>query len=77
MESTIQIKVFATLQKYTPDNAENYPIEPGGAVRAFVEQLGVPADQTKLIFIDGRRGSLDSILHGGERVGIFPPVGGG
>ncbi len=77
MDSAIQIKLFATLMKFLPDNADNYPIEPGVTVAAIVDQLRVPAEQAKLIFIDGRRGSLDSVLHGGERVGMFPPVGGG
>ncbi len=77
MESTIQIKFFATLMKFLPDNAGEFPIEPGVSVAAILDQLGVPAEQTKLIFIDGRRGRLDTLLHGGERVGIFPPVGGG
>ncbi len=77
MESTIQIKLFATLTKHLPDNADAHPIEPGATVRPILEKLGVPLEQAKLIFIDGKRGSLDSVLNGGERLGIFPPVGGG
>ena len=42
-----------------------------------MKQLGVPEADIKLIFIDGVKGDLTSSLHGGERVGIFPPVGGG
>jgi molybdopterin converting factor small subunit len=39
--------------------------------------LEIPADQIKLVFVDGAKAKLTTILDGGERVGIFPPVGGG
>ena len=31
----------------------------------------------KLIFINSKKGALSSTLQGGERIGIFPPIGGG
>jgi molybdopterin converting factor small subunit len=42
-----------------------------------VEELGIPSDQVKLIFVDGKKEGLEFRLSGGERVGLFPPVGGG
>lgn len=77
MESHITIKLFATLRNYTPASADKYPVEPGTTIRVLMEQLGVPEDEVKLIFINGVRGDLTSSLTGGEQVGIFPPVGGG
>jgi molybdopterin synthase sulfur carrier subunit len=41
------------------------------------DQLRIPKDQVKLIFIDGVKEDADVLLHGGERVGVFPPIGGG
>jgi sulfur-carrier protein len=43
----------------------------------LLAKIQVPPADVKLIFINGVRGRLESRLHGGERVGIFPPVGGG
>jgi molybdopterin converting factor small subunit len=77
MKSHIQIKLFASLQKFMPETAENYPIEAGITVGALLQQLDIPQDMIKLVFIDSVRSELTSILKGGERVGIFPPVGGG
>ena len=77
MQTHISIKLFATLSKHTPASADNYPVAPGTEIRILLEQLGVPENDVKLIFIDGRKGDLTSKLQGGERVGIFPPVGGG
>ncbi|MFC1488719.1 MoaD/ThiS family protein [Thermodesulfobacteriota bacterium] len=76
-QTTISIKLYATLSKYTPASAEKYTVEPGTTIRVLMEQLGVPEDEVKLIFINGVKGDLTSSLTGRERVGIFPPVGGG
>ena len=77
MKSYIQIKLFASLQKFMPASAENYAIETGITVGALLQQLDIPQDLIKLVFVDNTRAELTSILKGGERVGIFPPVGGG
>jgi len=77
MESHIQIKLFANLQKFMPASAENYAIEAGITVGTLLQQLDIPQDMIKLVFIDNVRAGLTSILKGGERIGIFPPVGGG
>jgi molybdopterin converting factor small subunit len=77
MKSHIQIKLFATLQKFMPASAENYAIEAGTTIGGLLRQLDIPSEKIKLVFIDGVRAELTSTLKGGERVGIFPPVGGG
>ncbi|MGB9437606.1 MAG: MoaD/ThiS family protein [Desulfobacterales bacterium] len=77
MKSHIQVKLFATLQPFTPPSGEKYRIDPGISIRSLLEQLNLPEEKAKLIFIDGIKANLSSTLNGGERVGIFPPVGGG
>ena len=77
MKSHIQIKLFASLQPFMPPSGEKYCINPGISIRNLLEQLNIPQDKAKLIFIDGIKANLSSTLDGGERVGIFPPVGGG
>ncbi len=77
MRSHIQIKLFASLKKFMPAAAENYAIETGITVRKLLRQLDIPEDKIKIVFINSVRAELTSTLNGGERVGIFPPVGGG
>ena len=60
-----------------PASAENYAIESGTSIRALLQQLDIPEDKAKLIFINGLKAELTTVLKGGERIGIFPPVGGG
>ena len=76
-ETKIQLKLFANLQAFTPPGADHYAIKAGMTVNDLIAQLDVPEDKIKIIFIDGVKSELTTILRGGERVGIFPAVGGG
>ena len=78
MKSSVQIKLYATLNKFLPSSSqEQIEIQSGITVQTLLEQLGIPKTEAKLIFINGKKASLASILRGGERLGVFPPVGGG
>jgi sulfur-carrier protein len=77
MTITIDLRLFATLQRFSPQSPETFTIESGTRVRTLVQQLGIPEIKAKLIFINGVKCNLDSLLKNGDRVGIFPPVGGG
>ena len=77
MKPHIKLKLYATLQVFMPTGGQEYPISPGMTVQDILTQLNLPKEKAKLIFIDGTQGDLSSRLEGGERVGIFPPVGGG
>ena len=77
MKSQIQLKLFATLREFEPPSSEKYSIEQGISIRELLEQLELPPAKARLIFINGIKADLAATLKGGERVGIFPPVGGG
>ncbi|RJQ65981.1 MAG: MoaD/ThiS family protein [Desulfobacteraceae bacterium] len=76
-QATIDVRLFANLAAHMPPDASHYSIAHGMTVAALLQRLKVPAAEAKLIFINGVKGHLHSRLQGGERVGIFPPVGGG
>jgi len=77
MKSHIKIKLFATLHPFMPPSGEQYPIDRGISIGHLIEQLNIPQEKAKLIFINGIKADLSTTLDGGERVGIFPPIGGG
>jgi len=77
MKFTIEIRLYATLQSYSPANAACYPIEAGTSVGKIVEALKIPKDQVKLLFSNGVKCELGTLLKDGDRIGLFPPVGGG
>lgn len=77
MQATIDIRLFANLAAHLPANAGQFPIVPGTTVGQVLAKISVPLPEAKLIFVNGVRAALETPLQGGERVGIFPPVGGG
>ena len=77
MTISIELKLFATLQELAPHATSTQVLDAGTNVRTLVQQLGIPEKKAKLIFINSRKVTLDSVLKDGDRLGIFPPVGGG
>ncbi len=77
MTHHITIKLFATLRPYAPAEGDHYPVVPGTTVADVVRDLDIPAKDAKLIFINNVRREMDTPLQDGDRLGIFPPVGGG
>jgi len=81
----VEVRLYATLRKYQPEGKNS---EPGEAlVRELAEgttvqkllknELRVPSGEVKTVFVNGRSRGFDHVLADGDRVGIFPPVGGG
>ncbi len=77
----IEIHLFASLAKYLPENAKNktciIELSDHSVVSDLIKQMRLSDHSVKLIFINGVHASRTSELKNGDRVGIFPPVGGG
>jgi len=86
----VQVKLFATLTRsLSGPILDQYPqgIRPGkplevelpesSTVADLVAYMGLPMEELKLTFVNGRAQALDYRLDPGDEVGIFPPVGGG
>lgn len=73
----IELRLFADLSKYTPKNFENYHIEKNITIEQLLINLGIDLERAKIIFINGVKKNLADTIEHGDRVGIFPPVGGG
>jgi molybdopterin converting factor small subunit len=77
MKHHISIQFFATLSPFTPANHQNYPVDDGATVMDVLKELNVPVKDIRLVFVNGVKGEFSSILQNGDRIGVFPPVGGG
>ena len=51
-------------------------ITEGETVNAFVERLGLPKKDVKIIFVNNKVAGFDTILKDGDQVALSPPVGG-
>lgn len=74
---TIDLNLFATLSHFLPENAHAYEIDENMTVKSLISDLGISLKDVKLIFINGKKNDPSYILQDGDRVGLFPPVGGG
>jgi len=78
---TVRVKLFATLRRHYPDlgvgEAMDVELPAGATVGDLVERLRLPADQVKVVFVNGVVRDEGHTLADGDEVGVFPPVGGG
>ncbi len=77
MKVYVEVRLYASLKSKTPGASDQFPIDPGATVADVMAALEIPLESVKLIFINGVKGEPYSKLTGGERIAIFPPVGGG
>jgi len=73
----IDLNLFVTLSGYLPEHNECFEIHEDTTVEKLIQDLGIPDELVKLIFINGKRRDRTYTLKQGDRVGLFPPVGGG
>lgn len=81
MGMTVQVKLFATLCRYSSNAAPGIPFEmelPEGATLAdLVNHLKLPREEVKVFFVKGRARPENWRLEDGDEVGIFPLIAGG
>lgn len=72
----LEVKCFATLARHQPRQGD-FHLGPNPTLRDLVVFLGIPEEELKITFVNGVHAGLEHELHEGDRVGLFPPVGGG
>jgi molybdopterin converting factor small subunit len=81
MTMHVRIKLFAALSRHFGDATAGTPFEieaPDDATLAdLVNQLKLPREEVKILFVNGRSRSMDWVLAPGDEIGIFPLVAGG
>ncbi len=77
----VQVFLSTTLRNrfagYDPQTGILLSVPQGTTVEGLCHSLGIPPGEVKLVMIDGRASSMSHVLKGDERIGLFPPVGGG
>ncbi len=77
----ITLKLFASLARFSPGDLPGTPFEldlpESATLQDLIEQLHMPAEETKVSFVNGLIRDLDWVLQPDDEVGIFPPIGGG
>ncbi len=77
----VTVKLFASLVRFKNGIRSGTPFEMDlpeeTVVQDLIEQLKIPAEETRVIFINNIIEDMGTKLKEGDVVGIFPPVGGG
>jgi sulfur carrier protein ThiS len=77
----IELRLYASLAAFMPEKTVGNPltmeVSDGTTIRDLLQQLKVPKKDIKVIFLNGIHANDGDILKEGDRVGVFPSVGGG
>jgi sulfur-carrier protein len=79
---TVQVLLYATLAIHAPTGraGEAFPLDLDDAtsVAGLIDRLGLPDQDVHLVILNGRvTHDRSASLRSGDRIGLFPPVGGG
>jgi len=77
----IELRFYATLIKYAEKNKipqfSTVELEDGTTVTSLLNKFNIPEKDVHVVIINGRNADLEQVLQDGDRVALFPPVGGG
>jgi len=80
----VEVRVFASLRQHVAPGLTTNTQEPfhlafheGQTLRDLMKVIGIPEDAVTISLVNGLRQPLDYMLKDGDRVGLFPPLGGG
>lgn len=77
----ILVKLSTTLRDYVPgydpESGLGLDIPEGESVAGVAHRLNMPLEEIKIIMINGRQYGADHTLRDGDRLALFPAVGGG
>jgi sulfur carrier protein ThiS len=77
----VLVKLSASLRREVPgyDPQEGLEIDlPGGAtIQDALDRIDLPAEKIKIVMVNGLTAPLDHELVDGDRIALFPALGGG
>ena len=76
----VEVRLYATLRRYAlsaADGVLNIDVHEGSKVSDVIASVGVNADEVHIVMDNGVSSPPDQMLVEGDRLGLFPPIGGG
>ncbi len=76
----IEVRLYATLRRHAMSAAGGVltiDVPEGGKVADVIARAGVDADEVHIVMVNGVSSTLDRVVMEGDRLGLFPAVGGG
>jgi molybdopterin converting factor small subunit len=74
----VRLRLFASLQKWIPENPIELDVEEGMTLRDFMHEQGIPETMVAVCIRNGNKlVNLDTALGDGDKLELFPLMGGG
>ncbi len=76
----LEVRLFATLRGYFPEASGgvlSVAAADASTIGELITMLKLNPDEIKIIMVNGVQAELSQALKDGDRIGLFPPVGGG
>ena len=78
---TVEVRLYAALRKYHPSLGIGEPLvitlDDKAKLGNLLDELKLPKEEIKAVFVNGKWEEESYPLRDGDRIGIFPPIGGG
>lgn len=78
---TVEVRLFAGLTRYVTGTVNGEPFKVNlnrqSTVSDLLTRLNIPEKEAFLTIVNGTASPHSAVLENGDRVGIFPPIGGG
>ena len=75
----ISLKCFAKLSEANVcdfRDGDDREVSEGETARSLIKRLGSPLEDLKIVFVNGKKVDLDTVLRNGDRLGLAPASGG-
>ncbi|MDP2790719.1 MAG: sulfur carrier protein ThiS [Rectinemataceae bacterium] len=73
----IRLRLFASLQKWLPNNPIDHEVSEPKTIREFLREKGIPEEAIAICICNGDKVNADRPLRDGDSLEIFPLIGGG
>ena len=79
--NTVEVKLYADLRKYYPNlkisEALTITVDDKAKLGNLLDELKVPRKEITVVLVNGKQEEESYLLQDGDRIGIFPLIGGG
>jgi molybdopterin converting factor small subunit len=77
----VEVRLYATLRQQAPSEAVkgivSITLPEKSTVLELLNYIKIDPVEVHMIMVNGKGSELDTVLHDNDRIGLFPPVGGG
>ncbi len=79
--ATVEVRLYASLRKYHPDKgsgeALSIALDDKTSLEGLLARLKIPKEEIAVLMVNGNRAEKSYLPRDGDRIGIFPLIGGG